>query len=200
MVIGKAGTLFLSRFACVRVWALLLLVPLLIPAQAAEALKRDALPLPQARAALERLENQFGTAQTATAQELNTLKKEIAAVRSSAQDCVQQAQPKIKLLDSELAVFQPAKSKDTQAKTAGETQPAKPPEAPFSPAIARQLQDLQSRKDSLEGRLAICKLMLLRSNDLESDVDDYLSSLQTRQLLTRGPTLVSVLQANLDER
>jgi len=200
MVICKASALFFSRFACGQVWALLLLVPLLIPAQAAEILKPDVLPLPQARATLERLEDQFATAQTATAQELKTLKKEIATVRSSAQGCVQQAQPKIEVLDSELAIFQPAKPKDTQAKTAGKTQPAEQPEAPVSPAIARQLQDLQSRKDSLEGRMAICKLMLLRSNDLESDVDDYLSSLQTRQLLTRGPTLVSLLQANLDER
>jgi hypothetical protein len=41
--------------------------------------------------------------------------------------------------------------------------------------------------------------MLLRSNDLESQVEDYLRSLQTRQLLIRGPTLVDVLRANLDK-
>jgi potassium-dependent mechanosensitive channel len=198
MVICKASTLFLSRFACCQVWALLPLLVLLIPAQAAEAVKPDALP--QAQATLERLEKQFASAQTATAQELKTLKKEIATVRSSAQDCVQRAEPMIEILDSELAIFQPQKPKDTQKKTGEETQPAEQPEAPFSPEIARQLQDLQSRKASLEGRMAICKLMLLRSNDLETDVDDYLSRLQTRQLLARGPDLVSVLQANLDER
>jgi len=198
MVICKASTLFLSRFACCQVWGLLLVLGLPVPAQAAQAPEPDALP--QAQATLERLEKQFATARTATAQELKTLKKEIATVRSSAQDCVQRAEPKIEILDSELAIFQPEKPKDTQKKTVEETQPAAEPEAPFSPAIARQLQDLQSRKASLEGRMAICKLMLLRSNDLESDVNDYLSSLQTRQLLARGPTLVSVLQANLDER
>jgi potassium efflux system protein len=198
MVICKASTLSLSRFARCQVLILLPLLGLLIPAQAAEAVKPDALP--QAQATLERLEKQFATAQTATAQELKTLKKEIATVRSSAQDCLQQAEPKIEILDSELAIFQPQKPKDTQKKTVEETQPAEQPEASVSPAVARQMQDLQSRKASLEGRMAICKLMLLRSNDLESNVDDYLSSLQTRQLLARGPTLVSVLQANLDER
>jgi potassium efflux system protein len=194
MAICKASTLFLSRFACC--WALLLSLGMLIPAQAAEALKPDTLP--QAQATLERLEKKFATAQTA--QELKTIRKEIAMVRSSAQDCVQQAEPKIEILDSELAILQPAKPEDTQAKTATETQRAEQPEAPASPAIARQLQDLLSSKASLEGRIAICKLMLLRSNDLESDVDDYLRRLQTRQLLARGPTLVSLLQANLDER
>jgi len=198
MAICKASTLFLSRFVCCQVWTLLLLLGLLIPAQAAEALKPDALT--QAQATLERLEQQFATAQTATAQELKTLRKEIATVRSRAQDCLQQAEPKIEILDSELAILQPAKPKDTQAKTAQETQPAEQPEAPVSPAIARQLKDLLSRKASLQGRVAICKLLLLKSNYLGSNVDDYLRSLQTRQLLARGPTLVSVLQANLDER
>jgi potassium efflux system protein len=198
MVICKASTLYLSRFACFQVWALLLLLGLLIPSQAAEALKPDALP--QAQATLKRLEQQLATAQATTAQELKTLRKEIATVRSSAQDCLQQAEPKIEILDSELDILQPAKPKDTQAKTAEETQPAEQPEAPVSPAIARQLQDLQSRKASLEGRIATCKLMLLGSNNLDSKVDDYLRSLQTRQLLARGPDLVSVVQANLDER
>ena len=97
MVIYQASTLFLSRLACRQVWALLML-GLLIPAQAAEAVKPDALP--QAQATLERLEKQFATARTATAQELKTLRKEIATVRSSAQDCLQQAEPKIEILDS----------------------------------------------------------------------------------------------------
>ena len=177
MVICKSSTHFLSRFARWQVWALLPLLGLLIPAQAEEALKPDALP--QAQATLERLEQQLANARTATAQELKTLRKEIATVRSTAQDCVQQAEPKIEVLDSELAMLQPETPKDAQKKTAGETQPAEQPKAPVSPAIARHLQDLQSRKASLEGRMAICKLMLLRSNDLESTVDDYLSSLQT---------------------
>jgi len=198
MLMCKANTLFRSRFACCQVWALLPLLGLLLSAQAAGAVEPDALP--QAQATLERLEQQFATDRTATAQELKTLKKEIAAVRSIAQDCVQQAEPKIEMLDSELAILQPQTPKDTQAKTAAQTQPAEQPQAPVSPAIARQLEDLQSRKASLEGRIATCKLVLLGSNNLDSKVDDYLRSLQTRKLLARGPTLVSVLQANLDER
>jgi len=198
MLICKASTLFHSRFTYCQACVLMLLSVLLIPAQAVETLKSDTLP--QAQARLERLEQQVTTAQTATAQELKTLKKEIATVRSTAQDCVQRVEPGIKILDSELAIFQPDKAKGTQEKSAQKTQPEAQPQVPFSPAIARQMQDLQSRKDSLEGRMAICKLMLLKSNDLESNVDDYLSKLQARQMLTRGPTLVSVLQSNLDER
>ena len=42
--------------------------------------------------------------------------------------------------------------------------------------------------------------MVLSSDNLDSDADDYLRSLRTRQLLARDANLVSVLQANLDER
>ena len=71
----------------------MLLSGLLIPAQAVEALKSDTLP--QAQARLERLEQQVTSAQTATAQELKTLKKEVATVRATAQDCVERAKPGI---------------------------------------------------------------------------------------------------------
>jgi small-conductance mechanosensitive channel len=40
--------------------------------------------------------------------------------------------------------------------------------------------------------------MLLRINDLQSRVDNYQRGVQTRQLLVRGPTVVDVIQANLD--
>ena len=194
MVICTANTLFLSRFACCQVWALLLVLGLLVPAQAADVPGPD--PLPQAQATIDRVEKQLASAETATEPELKTLKKDIATVRSSALACVQQAEQGTEKLDSELAILRPEIPAD--AKAAKETQPSEQPETPVSPAIARQLKDLQSRKGSLEGRVATCKMMLLRSNDLESQVNDYLRSLQTRQLLLRGPSLVDVVQANLD--
>jgi len=185
------------RLICRPFWALLLL-GLVIPAQAEEALKPDAVP--QAQATLERLQREIATAQTATAQELKALRQEIATVRSASLDCIQDAQPKIELLDSQLAILQPQKPQVSQAKTAVGTQSVTQPEAPISPAIARQLRDLQSRRANLEGRIDTCKLMLLSSNDLGSNVDDYLRSFEARQLLERGPTVVGILRANLAER
>ena len=60
-----ASTFSSRRVLYGQVRALLLMLGLLIPAQAAEALKPDALP--QAQATLERLEQQLATAQTETA-------------------------------------------------------------------------------------------------------------------------------------
>jgi small-conductance mechanosensitive channel len=193
----KANILLPGQLICSQIWVLLFL-GLMIPAQAEEAFRPDSVP--QARATLERLQREVASADTATAQELNALRKEIAVVRSSALGCIQDTEPKIALLDSEIAVLQPEQSQGAKTKTAGGDQSPAQPAAPVSPVIAGQLQNLQNQKANLEGRVADCKLMLLSSNDLDSNVDDYLRSLEARQLLTRGATLPEVLRANLDER
>lgn len=197
MAIGRVSIPVLSPRLRSKAWAVLLLLALLNPARADEELKPEALP--QAQATLERLQREIATADTATAWQLKALRKEISAVRSSALDCVQQTEPKVALLDSQLAVLQPQTPRDAQTKTAGKAS-AVQPAAPVSPVIARQLESLQSQKASLEGRIADCKLMLLSTNDLDSRVGDYLRSLEARHLLTRGATLPEVLRANLDER
>jgi small-conductance mechanosensitive channel len=176
----------------------LLLMGLLVPlASAEEALKSDPPPMTQAQVALKRLEQRVATADTATEQELKALQQEIAMVRTAAQDCVEAQEPKIELLDSQLAVLQPEDSKATSAQ---EVQSGQQMASSYSPAIARQLQDLQRSKASLLGSVAVCKLMLLSSDELDSNVDGYLKSLFTRQLQARGPTLLSLLKTNLDKR
>jgi len=196
MVTQKKTSFFDSRLAYIQVLTLLLSC-LLSTAQAAEAIKPDTLPL--AQAALKQITQQVASAETASAEQLKKLKKEIATVRSSAQDCVQEAEPKIEVLDRELAILQPDPTRGTQSKKAKGTQVADQQQAPMSPAIARQVQDLQGSKANLQERVATCRLLLLSSEDLNSNVNDYLRSLEKRQLLTRGPNLVSVIKANLDE-
>jgi small-conductance mechanosensitive channel len=188
---------FLSRLLR-RQFVSLLLLGLMLPAQADNALKPETLS--QAQATLERLQQEIATADTATARKLEALKQEIVALRSSAQDCIQATEPKVALLDTELAVIQPELPREGQAKATGGAQSTVQPAVAVAPDIASQFKDLQNRKASLEGHIAACKLVLLTSNDLESNVDDYLRSLQARELLTRGATLAEVLRANLDER
>ncbi|MEZ5572809.1 MAG: mechanosensitive ion channel [Halioglobus sp.] len=202
MVTSIASARSLSRMMYCQLLALLLL-GLVVPLSHADAaLKSDPpqMTLAQAQVALKRLEQQMATADTATEQELKAFQQQIAQVRSAAQDCVQSQEPRIELLDSQLAVLEPQESTGTQASSTQETQPAQSTASSYSPAIARQLQNLQDTKTSLLGSVAICKLMLLSSNELDSRVDGYLNSLFTRQLKARGPTLVSVIQANLGER
>jgi small-conductance mechanosensitive channel len=175
-----------------------LLFGLISPVIAAEAVAPQTLP--QAQAALTRLEQRMASPQKVAAPELKSIKQELALVRSFALDCVQEATPKIQRLDSELSVLQPQEPDKTESKTAEQAQAVAPPTQPIAPALSRQLQDLQSRKSSLEERVASCRLMVLHSDNLDSDADDYLRSLHARKLLARDPNLVGVLQANVDER
>ena len=199
MVFSIASARSLSGLICCQVLAAVLLGLLAPLAAAGEALKPDPLPMTQAQAqvALKQLEQRVATADTATEQELKALQREIILVRSAAQGCVQAQEPKIELLDSQLAVLQP---QDNKAAGAQGAQSSQPTASSYSPAIARQLRDLQDSKASLLGSIAVCKLMLLSIDDLDSTVDGYLNSLFTRQLQVRGPTLASVLQANLGEQ
>jgi hypothetical protein len=59
---------------------------LLTPVHAAESLDPDVLP--RAQAMLERLEQQFANAHSATVDEMKAFKREIATVRSRALDCI----------------------------------------------------------------------------------------------------------------
>jgi small-conductance mechanosensitive channel len=199
MAIRPARNLFPGRFADRRVWVLLLL-QLLIPAQAADKPEPDALP--QAQATLERLEREFAAAQktTTSARKLLELKKDNAAVRSAALDCAKQAEPELERLDGEIAILAPKAPAAAPAKSGDASQAPAETAAPLAPMIARQLQDVQITKANLEGRVATCKLLLLSSNDLDASISNYLRGLQARQLLIRGPSLIGVLQANMEER
>ena len=191
-----ASTLFYRRVAWFQVLVLLLVLGLLIPVQAADAPGPD--PLPQVKTALEQIEKQLATGDTATQEELDAYEEELVTFRPDLLGCVKQAEGSIARLENELAILHPGKPKDKQAEKSPESQPDEQPAALVSPAIARQIKDLQNRKASLEERVATCKLMLLGIEDLQSLVDDYQRGVQTRQLLVRGPTLVDVVQANLD--
>jgi hypothetical protein len=138
----------------------LLLLQLLIPARAADSSEPDALA--QAQATFERLEREFAAARetTTTARKLLALKKQNATVRSAALDCAKRAEPELARLDSQIAILAPKAPADAPTKSGDGPQTPAQTAAPLAPAIARQLQDVQSTKANLEGRVATCKLLL----------------------------------------
>ena len=196
MVICIASTLFSLRLAYRQLWALLLVLALLVPARAADATEPD--PLAQAQAVLDRIKSRLESPVVATEPELKVHEEEFAKIRSGALDCVEQAEQEIAKLDGELAILRPSEPADKQAQKAEEAKPSEQATEPVVPAIASKLQDLQNRKADLEARLATCKLILLRSDDLQSQLDDYQRQIRTKQLLVRGPTLLAVVRSTLD--
>ncbi len=183
----------LSSF--VGVFAFALALGVAAPSQAATPKETD--PIPQARKALDRLEKRVaGAIKGATAAQLKALLVDIAKVRTTALDCVKQAEERLAKLKREQAILSPEEVQGKQPKTDKEAKPDEEP-APVSPEIARQRAALASKKAGLEERRVTCKLMLLRTEDLDAQVDDLLQSILAQQLLTRGPSLIAVVQANL---
>ncbi|MDP5052760.1 MAG: hypothetical protein NWP69_03120, partial [Congregibacter sp.] len=198
MATGATSPIITARLAGRRVWLFLLLLALPITAQTAV----DQDPLPVAQVSLERLESTFAAAQdnTTSIRKLLALKEENASVAATALDCAKQAEPELARLNSELAILAPKVPATASSKSASASPSTTSPAAPLEPAIAKQLNDVQAQKASLEGRITACKLLLLRSNELNSNLTDYLRGLEARQLLIRGPSLIDVLQENLDAR
>lgn len=179
----------------IRALLLALLLPLL-PAQAAEASEADIIP--QAKAALDRIEKQLANAQDATRQELKSYAKELNTIRADAQECVSATDKHITRLGQELAILQPEKPGDAKAEIPQEGK-AKEPAATVSPEISRQVKELQGRMSGLDARLATCKLILLRVGELEARTGSFLSDVRNRQLLLRGPNLIEVIRTSLEE-
>ena len=98
-----------ERVGSLRLYALILLILLesVCPLQADTAATPDTLPA--AKAKLAQLQEKFAKIQNspATAQELKKLKREIATIRSAAQDCIRDAEPQLDYLNNELNALQP---------------------------------------------------------------------------------------------
>lgn len=180
----------------IRALLLALLLPLL-PAQAAEASEADIIP--QAKAALDRIEKQLANAQDATRQELKSYAKELNTIRADAQECVSATDKNITRLGQELAILQPEKPGDAKAEIPQEGKAKEPAAATVSPEISRQVKELQGRMSGLDARLATCKLILLRVGELEARTGSFLSDVRNRQLLLRGPNLIEVIRTSLEE-
>jgi hypothetical protein len=181
---------------CIRALLLALLLPLL-PAQASEPPEPDIIP--QAKAALDRIEKQLVNAQDATRQALKSYAKELKTIRADAQECVSATDKNITRLGQELAILQPEKPGEAKAEVPQEGMAREPAAASVSPEIARQLKELQGRMSGLDARLATCKLILLRVGELEARTGSFLSDVRNRQLLLRGPNLIEVIRASLEE-
>jgi small-conductance mechanosensitive channel len=150
-------------------------------------------------AALDRIEKQLVNAQDATRQALKSYAKELKTIRADAQECVSATDKNITRLGQELAILQPEKPGEAKTEVPQEGMAREPAAASVSPEIARQLKELQGRMSGLDARLATCKLILLRVGELEARTGSFLSDVRNRQLLLRGPNLIEMIRASLEE-
>lgn len=124
--------------------------------------------------------------------ELQALSAKSAKVRKTASECVAEADGRLEKLKREEAILSPEEPKGKQAKAEEGVEQEEQP-ALESPELTKERVALASRKASLRARRATCQLMLLRTVDLNSQVEALVQNVLARQLVTRGPSLVEVV-------
>ncbi len=144
--------------------------------------------LSEAQITLIQMERQLKAGELSQASEL---KARLLMARATAMACIKDAELASEKLGHELSILYP---EDTSATAAAVEQAT----AKISPAIAQQRRELQGRKTVLEARLAQCKLMFLRANNLQSQLDESMRRLETQRLLARGPSMLDVLRSNAE--
>ena len=188
------------RITCTQPIAIILSLALLlfVPPTAWSAGADDADLILQTRTTLDRIEQQLGSAENATREELKSYANELDSIRSSAQECVADTDKELPKLEKERVILLPESANAADAEKSAETPTKEPEPESVSPEIARQLKELQEEKVRLVERRTTCKLILLRVTELQTQTSHYLGDIRNRLLLVREPHLVEVIQTNLD--
>jgi potassium efflux system protein len=132
--------------------------------------------------ALDDIENRLKYTNVENGQTLADWIKEIGAIKEVANKCVPATQENLKKINDNLASL----GKPIQGEAV---------------EVARQRSDLKAQKTDAENRLATCKVLIQRSDELLPKIADLQKHVEARRLLARGPTIVEVFSAvELDPR
>ncbi len=109
---------------------------------------------------------------------LNNWSKVIGTTKETAGKCVPATEQDLKKLNEKIT-------------TLGEPTKDEPKE------VVRQRNELDEQKTALDNRIATCKVLILRSDELLPRIEGVLKQRQAERLLARGPSITEVLK---DER
>ncbi|MDZ7751265.1 MAG: mechanosensitive ion channel [Gammaproteobacteria bacterium] len=153
----------------------------------------------------ERLKELASAAQTITVatsiEVFDELRGDIDKQRTRALKCVADTELAIARLQKEQEILQPAAPAAPApaadgAADAAATVPPPPPETE-SEALGQRRQALKAELAGLEERLALCRLLTLRAEELLQTVNAVQQRKLAQRLLARGPHVLEVVSANI---
>jgi potassium-dependent mechanosensitive channel len=106
---------------------------------------------------------------------LGSWSKVIGTIKENAGKCVPATEQDLKKSNEKIA-------------TLGEPSKGEPAE------VVRQRRELDEQKTALDNRVATCKVLILRSDELLPRIEDVLKHRQAERLLARGPSITEVLK------
>ncbi len=150
---------------------------------------------------LKELGNAAETITVATSSEVfEQLRVEIEEERTRALRCVADAEAAIARLKKEQEILKPAgpvPAPATDGATNGAAATPAAPTVPESEALAQRRQTLKTELADLEERLALCRLLTLRAEELLQTVNAVQQRKLAQRLLARGPHVLEVVSANI---
>lgn len=160
-------------------------------------------PLEQAEARLKRIEEALGDQATRLLSEaqLKAYLAQLNEIRAQGAACEGEATPLLERLQGELVILSPEKPADkgTEKGDVAAEQP-KPAAAPGAgKEIEQRRRELEQERERLNARLAACRLLVFKSQDLTNRVTALQQGLLADRLKTLGPNLLEVLGTSLSE-
>lgn len=172
---------------------LLLLAPLLPGRFCAAAETAD--PVAQAEQQISALEAQLKQPGKPGEKQIEAMLATLKEVYKVTRSCIDDVAEKQQALERELKILAPD--------GAGESANGDLSKAGDKPAAAATIDSkrapLQEQLGKLEARQANCQLLRLRGTELESAIGNLKQQLLTRQLMTRLPNLLQIIERNLAE-
>lgn len=148
---------------------------------------KDAFDTAQARRILDNLERRLA-AKLLSAEDASQAIRQLTRLRTEANDCANDTSTNLERVRRAIT-----------ATTAAEGEAAEEPkELTLQGEAAEALARRKERAAELEARLADCRLISLRSDELITDINDYQASLLRSELRIGGPTIYQLALDSLD--
>ena len=129
--------------------------------------------------------------------ELKKYSNTISRIRQTGEQCVQETNEKIKLVDRDLKLLDPQKEQQAPTLPApeGETaaEDAKQPDIPDSPKIAKKRKELEQQKIQLKEKLVDCSLLTVHGEALDRALQHHKEVVLARRVLSQEKNIVQLV-------
>ncbi len=162
-----------------------------------------AASLEQAEARLKGIEAALGdeARRLLSEAQLKTYLTQLNQIRAQGSACEQENTPQLERVQGELGILSPEKPPEKSPEKAEAT--AEQPKPSAVPAEGKELEQrrrqLEQQREQITARLAACRLLVFKSQDLTNRATALQQGLLADRLKALGPNLVEVLGTSLNE-
>ena len=146
---------------------------------------------------LAELEQKIKKAPPEAQVQLKEYSNNISRIRQTGEQCVEETNEKIKLVDRDLKLLDPQKDQKSSEAPAPEGEAAKKdskqPDIPDSPKIAKKRKALKQQKIQLKEQLVDCSLLMVHGEALDRNLQHHKEVVLARHVLSQEKNVVQII-------